>query len=664
MRAVLRWTWRTLPCIPTVHLRTCPSHIPTLPPLLPPRASNHLRFSTLHLAVTPDDPLPLIPGPPPSTSSSHSSVPSSPTSPLNSDPFHLPYHERSSSPSSFAFHATAQGFVRSGDLTALTALLASLCVPSLRKSQRALHLVQRLLREESKAPASAFSLSSTRLILEAAKVAGVPSAKDELCQRLHLLAIIRQAKATNSTAEVLGDCQAALAAISSPPPLFSTSICNLLLYAALLSCNAAFVPALFAQMKAVVPPLLPTSLTLSLAVQCMLASNPRALESALRVYSEVREWARKGVTASSDVCLQLMRSCLASVSDRRYEGNCVAFVPLLYADLIEAGRSVESSHLLALLAAFEEMGLEGEAVKELDRMEERRIPHSDEVDVLALHLFVKLESDRRLFALIAAMRRRHRSTAASISSSSASHDAAAPRPPPCTPSLVQRYRKALLRAGKRGRSAQLLPLLSLLFAIPTWSRAVLTADFNADLMRVWSSQRSVAELRQSIYDWRTEREQRTAERAEVDAWTAWIAAAGLPPSPPVYRSARSDAGRPDLSDLDAGVRERLYVQLEALLASDGPLQVPGSFDPTPFVRSPELPWVFRPWVKSDRRTRQRPSTRPSPSPPPWHSPATQYEKLYRKELAAAIERLLQQEAAVKKARTEDAHEDNENSRAL
>ena len=594
MRAVLRWTWRTLPCSPCVHLSTRSSHTPAAPPL-PNHISHILPFSTLHLSHALDDAsLPYYALPP------SSSFPSQP----RSAPSLLPTGQPPASLPSSVILAFARGCVSRGDLASLTSLLTSFRQSSLPKSLRPLYLVQALLRAESKT--SALPLLPTRLILEAAKAAGVPIEKDELCHRLHLLAIIRQSKSTDSTARVLDDCLAALAAINSPPPLFSTAVCNLLLYAATLSSSTACVVDLFARMKGLVPPLLPNSLTLSLAVQCFLATKPLSLNAALSVYSEVRQWAGEGVTASNKVVLQLMRSCLASASDRRYEGNCIAFVPLLYADLIEAGRTVDSAHLIALLTAFEEMGLDAEAVKEFDRMEERGVAHSDEVDVIVLLILVRLNDEQRLLALIDAIRLRHRTSASSP-------------PPPLTASLALRYRKALLlSAGKPGQSAQLLPLMSLLFSSPTWCKAVLTAEFNAVLVRVWKQHQPLVRLQQRIDAWR----KRAAVKGEKKAWTAWLAAAAMPSHFTVRarrpRTVRRSASRSAATE----AREAVYAKLHRLLSLDGPLDQPGSLDPTPFL----VPWQnpFPRPSKSRAAARKggqppRPprsfAPRPSPLPP-------------------------------------------------
>ena len=467
---------------------------------------------------------------------------------------------------------------------------------------QAAQLTHALLRSAQSSSTAPFSLM--RRIHDAAVDAGVPS-DAKLYDHL-LSACIAHRQQDGAGSALLDDCLALLsrglrASDAAAPPLHSTAVCNRLLHAALLSERFEYGEALLSQMKAAHPPLLADSLTLSLLLQCALSLSPAAtsLARALSLYSDVREWAGREVAPSSAVYAQLMRRCVVSAGDARGEGaGAAAYVPLLYADLIDTQRRLDADHACCLLEAFHALGLHGEALREFERLDERGVRHSDSLDVVALHVLLHSRApSQRALDLVEDIRRRHAESAGPTAS---------------TPTIVAHYRRALLLAAEQANASLLLALLSLLSATP-WRAAVLGDELTDSLLRRWAERRPLTDLVRSVGRWRQQQRGEEGRGMGEEGWEEPLLAAVERRAPNARAALVSAPGNSAWGE----ARERVYGELAELLALDEAPQARGLSQPSP--PPPPPPSHHRPSAHSPR-----PSAPPSPptvlGAPPSFSP--------------------------------------------
>ena len=288
----------------------------------------------------------------------------------------------------------------------------------------------------------------------------------------------------------------------------STSTCNLLMKAALLSANRSYPFVLFQHSF---PPLVPNASTLSLIVDTALATPARTggVNSAMEWYVKVRETSRAPnrppVVGTQAMYAKLMRRCLQSAEGAAAGTEQVQHVPVLFSHMEEAGVLAEAEHIRCLLLALSRLQLNGASWGVWLKMEsERRVQRTDETDALMLRVMSEEKDHKRAMEVITSIEQRwaaNRSASTPLSAVSSR--------------VVSNYRSALSNFSRNGHSVTLLALLSHVFS-SHYSSAVLRAGMLESVVRRWrEAGRSVHELRAKVRQWVAAMEM--TER-EIDGW--------------------------------------------------------------------------------------------------------------------------------------------------
>ena len=294
----------------------------------------------------------------------------------------------------------------------------------------------------------------------------------------------------------------------------STSVCNLLIKAALLSVDYSYPFSLF---QHCFPPLLPNSSTLSLLVDTALmapAGTHGGVNSTMEWYVKVRDTSRAGgraaVAGTPAMYAKLMRRCLQAAAGTRE----VQHVPVLFSHMEEAGVRAEAEHVRCLLLALSRLQLNGAGWGVWHKMEsERRVQRTDETDALMLRVMSEEKDHKRAMEVILSIEHRWAAIRSDPSTASA---------PPSTvsSSVISNYRSAISNFSRNGHSTTLLVLLSHVFS-SRYASAVLRDEMLESVVRRWrEAGRSVDELRAKVRQWVAAVDM--SER-ELDGWQALAA---------------------------------------------------------------------------------------------------------------------------------------------